>query len=59
MKADFEKIPKRGRLLEGDGLESIEVDFKVDSGPDWEPVESIEYFGDAAVLSVMLASLKD
>ena len=37
--SDFEKIQKRGRLLEGDGLESNEVNFKMDAGPDREPVE--------------------
>lgn len=27
--SDFEKMPKRGRLFEGDGLKSNDVNFKV------------------------------
>ena len=46
---DFGKIPKIGWLLEGDGLKSNEVGFKVE-GPDREPVEGIKYFCDAGVL---------
>ena len=30
-------VPKRGWLLVGNGLESNEVDFKMDAGPDREP----------------------
>ena len=37
--SDFENVPKRGWLLVGNGLENNEVDFKVDAGPDREPVE--------------------
>lgn len=37
--SDFKRIPKRGRLLDSDGLESNEVNTIVDVGPDWEPVE--------------------
>ena len=40
----FENIPKRGRLLVDDGLESNKVDFKMDAVPAREPVEIIEYF---------------
>lgn len=35
--SDFEKIIKIGRLLEGDGLESNEVNFKVDADPGRGP----------------------
>ena len=37
--SDFKNVPKRGWLLVGNGLESNEVDFKVDAGPDRETVE--------------------
>ena len=36
--SDFENVLKRGRLLVGDGLESNEVDFKMDAGSDREPM---------------------
>ena len=48
--SDFEKISKRGRLLEEDGLKSNDVDFKVDMGPDRKIVESTEHFLGAGVL---------
>ena len=37
--SDFENVPKRGWLFVGIGLESNEVDFKVDAGPGMEPME--------------------
>ena len=46
---DFENVPKRGWLLVGNGLESNEVDFKVDAGPDMEPVEISNCLCDAGL----------
>ena len=48
--SNFEKILKRGRLLEGDGLVSNKVDFEMDAGPDQMPVQSTNNFCDAIVL---------
>ena len=36
--------------MEGDGLASNEVNYKVHAEPDWEPLEITEYFYDADVL---------
>lgn len=36
--SDFMKIPKRGRLLVGDGLKSNKVDFKVES---WDTLKGL------------------
>ena len=36
----FEKVPERGRLLEGNSLVSNEVDFKMQARPDWELVST-------------------
>ena len=47
--SDFENVPNRGWLLEGNGLESNEVDFKVDAGPDRESVEISNCLCDAGV----------
>ena len=45
--SNFEKIPERGRLLEGDGLVSNKVDFKMKVRPDREPVQIMKGFCDA------------
>ena len=47
--SNFKKIPKRGRLLEDDGLVSNKVDFEMDAGPDQEPVQITNVFCDAGV----------
>ena len=47
--SNFEKIPKRGQLLESDGLVSNKVDFEMDAGPDREPVEISDCLCDAGV----------
>ena len=47
--SDFENVPKRVWLLVGNGLESNEVDFKVDAEPDREPVEISDCLRDAGV----------
>ena len=48
--SNFEKIPKRGWLLEGDVLVTNKVDFKMVAGPDREPVQITNDFCDAGVL---------
>ena len=48
--SSFEKILKRGWLLESDGLVSNKVDFEMDVGPDGEPVQITNIFCDAGVL---------
>ena len=48
--SNFKKIPKRGQLLESDGLVSNKVDFEMDAGPDREPVQITNNFCDAGVL---------
>ena len=47
--SDFENVPKRGWQLVGNGLESNEVDFEVDAGPDREPMETTNHLCDAGV----------
>ena len=42
--SNFEKIPKRGRLLEGDGLVINKVDFEMDAGPDWKRVQINDFY---------------
>ena len=48
--SNFEKIPKTGWLLKGDGLVSNKVYFEMDAVPDREPVQITNYFCVAWVL---------
>ena len=48
--SNFEKILKRGWLLESDILVSNKVDFEMVAGPDREPVQITNNFYDAGVL---------
>ena len=47
--SDFENVPKRGWLLVGNGLESNEVDFEGDAGPDREQMETTKHLCDAVI----------
>ena len=44
--SDLKNVPK---MLVGDCLESNEADFKVDAGPDREPMEILNHLCDAGV----------
>ena len=48
--SDFDQIPKRGRLLEGNGLKGNEVDYTVNARQHMEPFDSTKYLFDAGVL---------